>query len=167
MAISKPSKSATKREYLTLQQLGEDLIDLADAELKSIGLETDLLEVILDAKSMRSHGALRRQKQLIGKLMRGQDPAPIRAALQKLGRNEQLQKEVFRKAEHWRDRIALEGSGALQEFFTGLGFENEELASLLQIYLVAHDDKRKRALGRKIFREIYNDLTVKMQNDAL
>ena len=82
---SKPSKSARKRETLALQTLGERLIELAPEQLASIGLDEALLEAILAAKSIRAHGALRRQKQLIGKLMRGIDPAPVAAALEAFG----------------------------------------------------------------------------------
>ena len=87
MTDTKPSKSARKREYLALQKLGEELIALKDAELHSIDLDEELLEAVLDARRIRSRGALRRQKQYIGKIMRRIDPEPVRAALQRLHRS--------------------------------------------------------------------------------
>lgn len=75
-----------KREYLARQKLGEELITLREADLKSMDLDEDLLEAVMEARGMKSHGALRRQKQYIGKLMRHIDPDPIRAALQALRR---------------------------------------------------------------------------------
>jgi ribosome-associated protein len=54
--------------------------------LRSLPLEEDLLEAVVDARGMKSHGALRRQKQYIGKVMRHVDPEPIRAALESLRR---------------------------------------------------------------------------------
>jgi len=81
----KPSKSARKREYLARQQLGEDLIPLLESELRSLGLDEDLLDAVLEAKRMKKRGALRRQKQYIGKLMgRLEDPESIRAALERI-----------------------------------------------------------------------------------
>ena len=44
--IAKPSKSALKREYLALQALGEQLIELTTDQLLSIGLEENLLDAI-------------------------------------------------------------------------------------------------------------------------
>ena len=82
----KPSKSARKREYLALQKLGESLIPLQEPDLLSLDLAEDLLEAVLEAKCMRKHGALRRQKQYIGKLMNHLDPEPIREALERLKR---------------------------------------------------------------------------------
>ena len=45
---------------------------------------TTLLDAILEAKRIKKRGALRRQKQYIGKLMGRIDPEPIRVALQRL-----------------------------------------------------------------------------------
>jgi ribosome-associated protein len=82
---TKPSKSARKRAYLALQKLGEELITLRDSELRSLPLDEELLDAVLEAQTIKAHGALRRQKQYIGKLMgRIDDAEPIREALQRL-----------------------------------------------------------------------------------
>ena len=82
----KPSKSAKKREYLALQKLGEELISLKESDLEQLDLDEDLLEAVQEARTIKSHGALRRQKQYIGKLMRHVDPEPIREGLASLQR---------------------------------------------------------------------------------
>lgn len=88
MDETKPSKSARKRAYLALQQLGEELIALRDTELRTVPLDDDLLGAVLEARRIGKRGALRRQKQYIGKLMgRLDDPEPIRQALERLRRN--------------------------------------------------------------------------------
>ncbi len=82
----KPSKSAKKREYIALQKLGEELITLKQSQLHGLPLDEGLLEAILEAQQMKAHGALRRQKQYIGKLMRHIDPEPLRIEMAKLRR---------------------------------------------------------------------------------
>jgi ribosome-associated protein len=82
----KPSKSARKREYLALQKLGEELITLKESDLDSLPLGDNLREAIMEARQIKAHGALRRQKQYIGKLMRHFDPEPLRAEMAKLRR---------------------------------------------------------------------------------
>ena len=82
----KPSKSARKREYIALQKLGEELITLKQSDLDQLPLDETLLEAIIEAQQMKAHGALRRQKQYIGKLMRHIDPEPLRTNLAKLRR---------------------------------------------------------------------------------
>ena len=85
MDDSKPSKSARKREYLALQKLGEDLIPLLESDLRAMNLDDDLLAAVLEAKRTKKRGALRRQKQYIGKLMgRLDDPEPVRASLERV-----------------------------------------------------------------------------------
>ena len=161
---SKPSKSARKRETLALQTLGEQLIDLTPEQLESIGLEDALHDAILSAKSIRAHGALRRQKQLIGKLMRRTDPAPIAAALEAFSSSARFEKEVFRQAEKWRERLVSEGETALHEFSSVAGYSNELLADALTRWSAAANDDARRVALRKVFREIHKDLLAKMQN---
>jgi len=164
--ISKPSKSARKREFLAVQELGERLIVLNEDQLDGVVLDEILRDAILAAKSIKSHSALRRQKQRIGKLMRATDPAPIQAALDRMGRHGRQEKDLFRQAEQWRDRIANEGMQALHSFFATLGRENQDLTDFSNAYLAAPNDKMRRQALRKIFREIHKELSAKMQNTA-
>ncbi len=74
MTDLKPSKSARKRDYLALQKLGEELITITQSDLDSLPLDDALREAVREAGEIKAHGALRRQKQYIGKLMRSIDP---------------------------------------------------------------------------------------------
>lgn len=82
----KPSKSARKREYLALQKLGEELITLKQSDLDALPLDENLRDAVMKAQQMKAHGALRRQKQYIGKLMGHIDPEPLRVEMAKLRR---------------------------------------------------------------------------------
>ena len=84
MTELKPSKSARKRDYVALQKLGEELITIKQSDLDILPLQDVLLEAVREARAIKSHGALRRQKQYIGKLMRQIDPEPIRDGLRRL-----------------------------------------------------------------------------------
>ncbi len=86
MDDTKPSKSERKREHIALQKLGEELISLRESEIEALPIDEDLREAVLEARRIRANGALRRQKQYIGKLMRQVDPEPIRAALARISR---------------------------------------------------------------------------------
>ncbi len=78
------SKTQKKKEALSLQALGEQLVKLSFQQLKNIDLPMDLLNAVTLAKSIKKHGALLRQMQYIGTLMRKHDPAPIQDALQRI-----------------------------------------------------------------------------------
>jgi ribosome-associated protein len=77
----RPSKSERKREMHALQDIGTELVELPAERLKKLDLPEDLRAAVLDARRFTKHEARRRQMQYIGKLMRGIDAEPIRAAL--------------------------------------------------------------------------------------
>ena len=158
------SKSARKREVLALQVLGEQLVGLTEEELQTMELEERLFDAVIAARKIKSRGALRRQCQLIGKLMKNVDPDPIRLALNEIQRQARTEKEIFRRAEYWRDRIVHDNHDALREFFEVTGRANDELSSLLQEYLASKGDSERTALRRKLFRQVHEELTV--QNSA-
>jgi ribosome-associated protein len=163
---SKPSKSALKRQFSELQVLGESLIELTDAQLTAIVAEPQLIDAVRLARSTNSHGALRRQKQLIGKLMRGIDAEPIRIAIDALNRRPQADKRVFREAETWRDRLCSDAEDALAEFCTHAGSSNPMLQQLVADHSAATLEPARKALSRQIFREVHKELSAKMRSQV-
>lgn len=163
MAPANPSKSVRKKEQLALQALGERLVELSDEQLAAIPLDESLREAVLDARSIRARGALRRQRQLIGKLMRQVDPEPIRAALEQLLRRERQDKALFRRAESWRDRLLTEGRAALRELEREAGRSFDGLRILADRAGIARDDAARRRIGRQIFRELHTEFRRQVQ----
>lgn len=155
MTIDKPSKNARKREQQALQDLGEHLIPLKNSELDAIGLNEELLRAVRAAARMKSHGALRRQKQLIGKLMRQADADLVRARLDSLGARERNEKQMFAKAEKWRDKLLTGGAEALAEFEAAAGGPDSELRQLLAELTVTMNERREKTLKREVFRRVH------------
>lgn len=76
------SKTRRKQAMEELQSLGEELVELPADRVKRINIPEDLRDAVSEAQRMPRHDeARRRQMQYIGKLMRGIEPEPIRAAL--------------------------------------------------------------------------------------
>jgi ribosome-associated protein len=155
----KPSKSEKKREVLALQALGEQLIELTEAQLRDMELPENLFDAVTAASGIKSRGALRRQCQLIGKLMRNVDPEPIRRAIENLQRQERADKAIFKRAEHWRNRIVEGRHGGLNEFFEVTGSSSGDLSSMLDEYLAVPQESGRRALRKRIFRQVHEELT--------
>ena len=164
--ISKPSKSAKKREHLALQALGEQLLGLTREQLDEIDLDERLKDAVLAAREMRSHGALRRQKQLIGKLMRSVDAAPIEAALALLGRADREARRIFHDAERWRDRILREPGIALSAFLEWTGAPAPAVEECVRSVQHASGDRDLKSAKRRLFRAIHAEVAQKMQRDA-
>ena len=77
-----------------MQKLGEELVTLRETDLEQLDLDEDLLDAVLEAKRIKSRGALRRQKQYIGKLMGRVDAEPIREGLALLRRKRRTMKKT-------------------------------------------------------------------------
>jgi ribosome-associated protein len=108
-----PSRSADKRAAEALQALGEELTRLKPELLATFELPDRLRDAIAQAQSITAHGALRRQRQFIGRLMRELDAAPIRARLLELRGEDAASRARFHRLERWRDRLIDEGDAAL------------------------------------------------------
>jgi ribosome-associated protein len=108
-----PSKSQRKREAAALQSLAVSMVDLPDEKLARLPLPDRLHEAIVECRRITSHGALRRQHQYLGRLMRGTEVDPIREALAILEREAEGRTRHFHLLERWRDRLISEGDDAL------------------------------------------------------
>src|SRR5690606_2558805 len=150
-----PSKSARKREHLELQALGEKLIGLPLADLEAMELDPSLLDAVVAAQSIRSRGALRRQRQLIGKLMRHADAQRIAAALEARGRVARADTALLHAAEHWRERLCTEGGAAPREPARDSGRDTSALEPVLHELERAADDLARRRVRRRLFREVH------------
>lgn len=112
---SGPSKSQRKRDAEALQKLGEQLIALKNSDLAQFDLPENLLNAIQQARSISSHGGLKRQRQYIGKVMRSIDASSIANKMEELRRKHEVNSSHFKQLEHWRDRILAEGNRAIDE----------------------------------------------------
>ncbi len=102
---NKPSKTQKKREAERLQEIGVELVALPLAKLNTIPLQDPLKQAILDAKRIKGHGAIRRQAQLIGKLMLRADNQAIIEAYEALHAEAEGNTAHFHEIELWRDRF--------------------------------------------------------------
>lgn len=139
-------------------KLGEQLVALKDSELVTMELSADLLNAVRAAARMKSHGARRRQKLLIGKLMRQANAEQIRVELAALGASDRREKKLFAGAERWRDKLVNDNKQALDDFETHIGASDAELRQLLDDLRTAVDDKTEKTLKRQVFRRIHDIL---------
>lgn len=136
------SKSQKKREADVLQKIGTQLIELSTDKLDQLSLTDDLKQAILDAKKLKSYGAIRRQAQLIGKRMRSADYDTILAEYEAMCADNRAQTATFHAVEEWRDRLIHEGSAALTEFVTT--HQPDDIQQLRQLIKKAVDEHAKQ-----------------------
>ena len=149
------SKSAVKKEMLALQQLGEKIVALADAQFKKIPLDDKLYDAISLARTITQNGALKRQLQYIGKLMRYVDPEPIMAALDEIENGYQQDSRLLHLKEQWRDYLLSETDAKLAEFFDQYpATDLQRLRQLLRNYKHAKSEDKKKQIARLVFKVV-------------
>ena len=146
-----PSKSQQKREVEALQALGEELVQLPDSQFKRMELPDDLRTAVAACRKITQNGALRRQKQYIGKLMRHIDAVPIQAQLDVFNGVSAEVNVKLHQAEKWRDRLIADNE-ALTLFLNG--FPDTDATHLRQLIRNARDEAA-RSKPPKAFREIF------------
>lgn len=112
----KPSKSQRKRDAEKSQELGTALVKLAMTELAQFELPDELIDAIKFARTISQHGALKRQLQFIGKLMRNIDCEPIQRIYDDLQHTRHQQARILHSCEQWRDKLIHGGKNTLTEF---------------------------------------------------
>lgn len=149
-----PSKTKIKKQMLELQDLGKTLTELSKEKLRDLNLDENLLEAILEYKRMTKFGALNRQLQYIGRLMREVDPAPIQAKLDAWNGTSRQHTAWLHQVESLRDRL-LEQPDALTEL---LAEHPEADAQHLRTLIRNALKEKELAKPPKSYRELFQVL---------
>jgi len=151
-----PSKSQRKRDADDAQALGTRLIALKEADLQALDLPEILFDAIVLAQRITARGGLARQRQYIGKLMRGIDLAPIEAKLGEQSRQAKFESEKHKRVEAWRARLLTEGAPALDELLKWCpDADRKSLQTLIAKATGARVDSGTReAASRELFRTL-------------
>lgn len=108
------SKSSLKRDADAMQKLGAKLVELRPNQLDNIVMDDLLREAVDEAKHLKPRsGALKRQFQFIGKLMRFEDPEAIVKAINGCDLQHEEYNKIFHRLERWRDRLLANDEGML------------------------------------------------------
>ncbi len=99
------SKTKRKAAMQALQDIGEELVQLPANKLEKLDLPDELRKAVEDCRRFNKHGAIRRQLQYIGKLMRGVDEEPIARQLAAWKGESGEEKALLHRIERWRDRL--------------------------------------------------------------
>ncbi len=154
----KPSKSQLKRDANAKQKFGEQLIYISRKDIETIGLSDQLLDAILLAQTMKQDGSLKRQKQLIGKLMRlltEEEFCQIQQKVNLLTAGTEEQKIV----EHWVEdkvvRLLNNDRSVFEEISKEVG--EVDYQSIRQLVRNANNEMKKEGKSKSrtlLFREL-------------
>jgi ribosome-associated protein len=155
MANDPPSKSQKKREMLSLQAIGAELIELNEVQLQSLDLPDELAAAIQEMRRTKGHEGKRRQLQYIGRIMRQVNGEAIAAKLDRLRQPARQEVTRLHKAERWRERL-LKDSDSFAAF-AELRPE-ADLAPLRKLVKETLDERAKSAPPRA-YRQLYRAIS--------
>lgn len=155
------SKTQRKREMQALQNLGEELVALSPDKLAGLDLPTRLLDAVLEAKRISKFGALRRQMQYLGRLMRDANADIIRSQLDAWKGISVAETARLHAIERWRTRLIGD------ELALGELLDQFPRADAQRLRSLIRNVKREAAAGKppKSFRELFQELREIIRTD--
>ena len=100
-----PSRNELKKQMQDLQELGEAVASLPPDRLDNLKIAERLRDAIDELRRTRSFEGKRRQVQYIGKLMKLEDPEPLREAVASYRVGSAKDTLALHQAEYWRDQL--------------------------------------------------------------
>ena len=147
------SKTQKKREAIALQDLGEKLVKLPDEQLKGIDMPEELSNAVRQAKTIKSHVALKRQMQFIGTLMRKIDPAPVREAIDGIEQGNYKKAMEFKETERWRDELMAGNKELMEEILVKYpSADRQQLSQLIRNAIKEKTNNKPPKAFRALFR---------------
>lgn len=128
----RPSKSALKRQAHEQQALGEALAALPEGRLAAIEMPETLRDALREYQRTKSHEGRRRQRQLIGKLMRQADLAPLQEAVAEAQLGRAHDALALHQAEHWRVELVASDDALTRWLAEHPGTETQQLRTLIR-----------------------------------
>ena len=151
--FKRPSKSQLKREAHAIRDLGAELVKLSPAQLTKIPLPVEIRDAVVQAQSIKQHGARRRQLQYIGKRLRQIDCAAIAEALAALQAGTASEKREHHWLEQIREALIAGEDAALDAVFARYPqAERQYLRRLIEKARRERRQNRPPSASRELFR---------------
>jgi len=137
------SKSQRKRDANELLDLAKKLISMPESRLKRMPMDQDLRDEIEFARSIRAHGARKRQLMTVGKMLRKRDNEELLDAVNNIDQKNRQVNARFHHVEAWRDRLV---EGTDQELSELL--EHTPTANAQTLRQLIRNAKKEAKLGK-------------------
>lgn len=109
------SKSQRKRDANVLLDLAKQLISMPETRLKRLPMDQDLRDEVDFARSIRPHGARKRQLMTVGKMLRKRDTEALLDEVINFDEKNRQQTARQHHVEAWRDKLIAGGDQELSE----------------------------------------------------
>ena len=147
------SKSQRKRDAHDLLDLARQMVTMTDAMLNSLPLDEELRDAIGFARSIKAHGAKKRQLMTVGKMLRQRDNQALLDAVRQSDQKARQANARFHHIESWRDRLCGGGDQELSELLAQVpGANAQTLRQLMRNAGKEASLGKPPASARKLFK---------------
>jgi ribosome-associated protein len=154
------SKTQLKQASEVLKKLGLELVGLTKGERQKMPLDEELNNALeIATKINRKKEGFRRQIQLVGKLLRQRDIAPIKLALDKLKNAHTYSVRVFHELEKTRDELVKEGDDGVQALMeVHPQLDRQKLRQLVRTVVKEQNENKPPAASRELFKYLKSEI---------
>ncbi|MCL6415221.1 DUF615 domain-containing protein [Aestuariirhabdus sp. Z084] len=147
------SKTQVKQEMHELQALGMRLLELKPDVMAALPISERLRRALEETRRIKSHNALKRHRQFIGKLMRDEEIESLQQAVDRQDTSSAEYNRIFHQLERWRERLINESDAALQEYLQAYPTADiQYLRQLIRNSRKELEQQKPPASSRKLFR---------------
>jgi len=147
------SKSQRKRDANVLLDLAKQLISMPETRLKRLPMDQDLRDEVDFARSIRPHGARKRQLMTVGKMLRKRDTEELLDAVNNIDEKNRRETARLHHVEAWRDKLIAGSDADLSELLEkNQGANVQILRQLIRNAKKEAQLDKPPAAARKLFR---------------
>lgn len=151
--IRPPSRTQKKKQALALQDMGTRLSEFSEDRIRSLDLSEDLTQALISVKTMKTHGARRRQFQRIGALMRDADVSAIETMLTAWAGEKERSIRLMKAVENWRDALVTGDNDVFEQLVSRFAsLDRQHVLNLVRNAKKEADENRPPKAARALFR---------------
>ena len=151
----RPSKTALKAEDRALQDLGVALAELPAGPRRRLPLDEELRRAIEDYNAIRAHGAKKRQRKFLGKLLRQVDVEPLQRAVDAFREGRQADAAALHRVEAWRAELVADDEAMTRFLDEHPDTDAQRLRTLIRAARKAGDAEQPSERHSRAWRELF------------
>jgi len=152
---SGPSKTALKAEDHARQELGMALAALPASRLAELEMPEGLRQAIGEYRSITAHGAKKRQRKFLGRLLRNLEVEPYEQAVEEFRTGSRAQARAFHQVERWRDELVADDEAITRWMAEHPETDSQQLRSLIRAARKQDADTTAEERHGKAWRELF------------
>jgi len=136
-----------------MTDMGEELLKLRPEQRRTLDLPETIEDAIEFALTIKSHGAAKRQRMRIGKLLRSMDPESLEEGLKKIRQGHDSNTARFKRLEAYRDQLIDNDKQVLSELIDRYpDIDRQHIHQLIRAARQERKAEQAPAAARKLFK---------------